>query len=186
MKKVLIGWLMLLCTAPLWAQNDSLPATFPEEPVYDDEYQTPNINPIYYFGSPFCEHFLEAKVFAGRHHIGYGVNYAYLPEVWGGHLSGYFLNNSWVMAGPDYRLSKPWQAVDWHLYGSVGMCYDEQEDKLHPGMELGFRIASPTGSGIFSVNSATLGVMTDCKSLYVSMGLSISFSVFLSLFIFIL
>ena len=114
------------------------------------------------------------KLFFGFDDIGLGVNYTYLPEVWGGHVTGYVLNTIWVLGGPDYRLSKPWNDIDWHLYGSVGFCYNSDYDRLHPAMEMGFRIASPTGSGKFSINSATFGAMTNFESVYVTLGLSIS------------
>lgn len=182
MKRLLLIGLLLLCHISMRAQTDSVAVPQWEDTAYsEEEYQAPNIHPIYYFGSPFCEHFAEMKLFLGFDDLGLGFNYTYLPEVWGGHLTGYTLNTLWVMGGPDYRLSKPWDNTDWHLYGSLGFCYDGDYDLLHPAMEVGLRIASPTGSGTFCINSVTFGAMTNFESFYVTMGLSISLCTLFSL-----
>lgn len=179
MKRTLIIGLLLLCLTPLRAQNDSVPTLQMADTAYsDEEYQMPNINPIYYFGSPFCDHFFEVKGFVGIDDLGLGINYTYLPEVWGGHVTGYALNTLWVMAGTDYRLSKPWNEFDWHLYGSVGVFYDGDFAIWHPAMEIGVRIASAANANVgnFCFNSGTLGLMTNFDGVYLTIGASISLS----------
>ncbi|MBO4600268.1 MAG: hypothetical protein J5641_05970 [Bacteroidales bacterium] len=182
MKKALIISLLLLCLAPMRAQTDSLLVPKVADTAYsEDDYQAPNINPIYYFGSPFCEHFAEGKVFAGIDDYGLGFNYTYLPEVWGGHLTGYVLNTLWVMVGPDYRLSKPWQTIDWHVYGSAGVFYDGDFAIWHPAMEVGVRAGSGVNDGKFCFNSGTLGLMTNFEGIYVTLGLSLTISALMTL-----
>ena len=113
MRKVLLIGLLVLGLAPLRAQTDSVSVPMVEDTAYsEDDYEAPNINPIYYFGSPFSEHFLEAKGFLGIYDIGAGISYAYLPEVWGFNASAYVHNTLWVLGGPVYRLSKPWNDTD--------------------------------------------------------------------------
>ncbi len=179
MKRALIIGLLLLCLAPLRAQNDSVSASQIADTIYsEEEYQMPNINPIYYFGSPFCEHFFEIKGFAGIDDFGIGITYTYLPEVWGGHATGYTLNTLWMMAGVDYRLSKPWNDFDWQLYGSMGVFYDGDFAIWNPAMEIGVRVASAANAnmGNFCFNSGTLGLMTNFDEVYITLGASISLS----------
>ena len=184
MKRTLIIGLLLLCLAPLRAQNDSLSASTMADMDYsEDEYQMPNINPIYYFGSPFCEHFIELKVFAGIDDFGLGFNYTYLPEVWGGHMTGYALNTLWVMGGPDYRFSKPWSNYDWHVYGSMGIFYDGDFGIWHPAMEVGLRMGSATNIGNICFNSGTLGLMTNFDGVYLTLGASLSLSALFTFFL---
>ena len=182
MKKGLIIGLLLLGLAPLWAQTDSVPLPDYTATYSDDEYQAPNINPIYYFGSPFNVHFAEAKLFLGTMDVGVGLNYAYLPEVWGLNVSAYAHNTLWILAGPEYRLSKPWNSHDWHLFGSIGINYDEDFAATRPAMEVGVRATFWDLGGKFCTNSASLGIMTDFDGVYVTMGASLSLSlIFLTL-----
>ena len=183
MKRALIIGLLLLGLAPLRAQTDSVSVPLTADTAYDDEdYQEPNINPIYYFGSPFCEHFAEAKAFLGIGDVGAGLSYAYLPEVWGFNLSAYAHNTLWVLAGPEYRLSKPWNEHDWHLFGSVGINYDEDFATVRPAMEVGVRTTFFNTEGKFCINSASLGLLTDFDGTYLTVGASLSLSlIFLTL-----
>jgi hypothetical protein len=183
MKKALIIGLLLWGLAPLRAQTDSVSATVPYDTAYsEDEYQAPNINPIYYFGSPFSDHFAEAKIFLGTMDVGAGLSYAYLPEVWGFNLSAYAHNTLWVLAGAEYRLSKPWNKHDWHLFGSAGINYDEDFATTRPAMEVGVRATFWDTGTKFCTNSASLGVMTDFDGVYVTVGASLSLSlIFLTL-----
>ena len=177
MKKALIIGLMILGVTPLWAQTDSVLVPLSDDTLYsEDEYQAPNINPIYYFGNPFSEHFAEAKAFVGIEDIGVGLSYAYLPEVWGFNLSAYAHNTLWVLGGPCYRLSKPWSDYDWHLFGSLGINYDEDFATLRPAMEVGVRANFFDIGGKFCMNSASLGVMTNFDGTYVTVGASLSIS----------
>lgn len=167
---------------PLQAQTDTLSAVGTEDTSYMEEtYQAPNINPIYYFGSPFCKHFAELKLYLGPTDIGLGLNYTYLPEVWGGHVTGYVHNNLWVLVGPEYRLSKPWSDTDWHLYGSVGISHDMDFGTTQPAMEIGVRAGSTDRDGGFCFNSGSLGIMTDFESVYLTIGASLSVSAILTL-----
>lgn len=183
MKRALIIGLLLLGLAPLRAQNDSVLVTPKNDTAYnEDEYQMPNINPIYYFGSLFSEHFAEAKLFLGTEDVGAGLSYSYLPEVWGFNLNAYAHNTLWVLAGPEYRLSKPWNTADWHLYGCVGINYDEDFATTRPAMEVGVRASFFNYDTKFCFNSVSLGVLTDFDGTYVTVGASLSMSlIFLSL-----
>ena len=146
----------------------------------EEEYKAPNINPIYYFGNPFCDHFAELKFFAGIDDFGVGVNYTYLPEVWGGHITGYALNTLWVMAGPDYRISRPWNEFDKHVYGSVGVFYDGDFDLWHPALEVGLRIATASDYGSFCLYSGSVGLMTNFDGVYITLGASFTLSAIFS------
>lgn len=177
MRKVLLLGLLVLGLAPLRAQTDTVSVPMVEDTAYsEDDYEAPNINPIYYFGSPFSEHFLEAKGFLGIYDIGAGISYAYLPEVWGFNASAYVHNTLWVLGGPVYRLSKPWNDTDWHLFGSVGINYDADFATVHPAMEVGVRANFFDTGDKFCMNSASLGVMTDFDGVYVTIGASVSLS----------
>ena len=84
MKRQLIIGLLLLSLYPVAAQTDS--TVWADDMGYDSVvYSAPRRNPIYYFGSPFCEHFAELRVGYGDGSLGLGLNYTYLPEVWGAH-----------------------------------------------------------------------------------------------------
>ena len=186
MKRILIiGVLLWGLAAPLRAQTDSVSVPVTNDTAYsEDEYQAPNINPIYYFGSPFSEHFAEAKIFLGTMDVGAGLSYAYIPEVWGFNLSAYAHDMLWVLAGPEYRFSKPWKEHDWHLFGSVGINYDGDFNEIRPAMEVGVRATFFDTGNKFCTNSASLGVMTDFDGVYVTIGASLSLSViFLTLFL---
>ena len=181
MKRQLIISLLLLSLFPVQAQTDSV------EWAYDTAYNSvgysaPLKNPIYYFGSPFCEHFAEIRVGYGGDNYGLGLNYTYLPEVWGAHLSGYLDRQSrWLLVGAEYRLSKPWTRIDCHLYGSVGGCQTTtQPSVLRPAAELGIRLADSERSGRFCYTSCTIGVMTDFNRAFFTMGLGLSLSLLFS------
>lgn len=177
MKRVLIIGLMLFGLAPLWAQTDSVSVSSVDDTLYsEDDYQAPNINPIYYFGSPFSVHFAETRGFIGIEDIGVGLSYAYLPEVWGFNLSAYAHNTLWVLGGPCYRVSKPWNNNDWHLYGSVGINYDEDFSTLYPAMEVGVQATFFDTGNKFCTNSVSLGVLTNFDGMYVTVGASLSLS----------
>ena len=140
---------MLLSGMVAYAQTDSLSA---DTLFYDDtvEYSAPKKNPIYYFGSPFCEHFLELRYTSGDDGLGLGAMYSYLPEVWGFNVSAFMMdyNYYWLSGGAAYRLSKPWSHFDWHLYGNAGLSYDNSAiHQLHPTLEMGIRCASADGMG---------------------------------------
>ncbi|MBQ9864911.1 MAG: hypothetical protein IJM33_06175 [Bacteroidales bacterium] len=181
MKRQLIISLLLLSLYPLAAQTDS--AVWVGDTGYDSVvYSAPRKNPIYYFGSPFCEHFAELKAGYGNGSLGLGLNYTYLPEVWGAHLSGYWDGRSrWLVAGAEYRLSKPWNSLDWHLYGSAGICQPvTQPSSLRPAAEVGIRLADSDRSGKFCYTSGTIGVMTDFDRVFVTVGIGLSVSLLFS------
>ena len=181
MKRQLIISLLLLPLFPVAAQTDS--TLWAYDAAFDSvEYSAPLRNPIYYFGSPFCEHFAEIRVGYCDGGLGLGLNYTYLPEVWGAHLSGYLDGRSrWLMAGAEYRMSKPWNRVDWHLYGGAGFCQGiSRPSSLRPAAELGIRLADSETNGKFCYTSGTIGVMTDFDRVFVTVGLGLSVSLLLS------
>ena len=151
----------------------------------DEGFSRPNRNPIYYFGSPFCEHFLEAKAsvdFVGN--WGAGLAYTYLPEVWGFGVDILAGSDFWISTGAAYRLSKPWNRHDWHLYGNIGfMCEDYKFFKLRPTTEIGIRMASVESLGSFSFNSWSLGIMTDYQHIYPTISVNLSLSILVSAFL---
>lgn len=183
MKRLLTVPFLLLLPMALWSQQDSVQGGYSADTMGNESvYQAPNINPIYYFGSPFCEHFVEIK--AGLCNRGYllGINYTYLPEVWGGHLTGYLGDQSlWILAGPEYRLSKPWSKIDLQLYGSVGVGRGYGEAfSFRPATEVGVRLAASENGSRFCYSSGTVGVMTDFDRMFVTVGFSISISLLLT------
>lgn len=182
---LIIAWLSAALTAA--AQVDTIPPQqLPDDSLYyeyaaEETYQAPNINPIYYFGSPFCEHFAEIRFQATPNDFAIGADYAYLPEVWGFHASAMVGKEfNWLLAGADYRLSKPWNNVDWHLYGSVGISECDNWHSVHPALEVGVRVGSPEQMGRFCLTSATLGLLTTGDNLYVTIGFGLTISVLAS------
>ena len=188
MKKILFAFTLLLTTAA-YAQTDSIrshpndtietgPYAYFDTAEYEGKmFYKPRRNPIYYFGNPFCEHFAEGRLIIGPEGIGLGGVYSYIPEVWGFNVSTTLLNSSfyWVSGGGAYRLSKPWTYFDWHLYSNIGLNYDNHSKPvIYPTLEAGVRLASPDGSGKFCMTSASVGVLTDFHSVYVTMGFGIS------------
>ena len=159
MRKALTLALMLLSGMVACAQTDSLSA---DTLFYDDtvEYSAPKKNPIYYFGSPFCEHFLELRYTSGDDGLGLGAMYSYLPEVWGFNVSAFMMdyNYYWLSGGAAYRLSYDNSAIH----------------QLHPTLEMGIRCASADGMGQFCITSGTLGVMTNFDGMYLTFGIGLS------------
>ena len=152
--------------------------------TYDTvQYFAPKVNPIRYFGSPFCNHFAEIRLFTGLYDAGVGLDYTYLPEIWGFNLAGNVgYANLWLSGGAAYRLSKPWSRYDWHLYGNVGVCCEDGSFRhVRPSLEAGIRWASPEGMRGFCYSSGTLGVMTNFDGLYVTFGLGLSVGTLFSL-----
>lgn len=178
---LIIAWLSAALTAA--AQVDSIPPQLlPDDSLYYDSaaeevFRAPNKNPIYYFGSPFCEHFAELKFLAGIDDLAFGANYTYLPEVWGFHVSamkGMYYN--YLLAGAEYRLSKPWNEIDCHLYGSLGACWDGRGEYLRPALEVGLRGCEPEQWGKFCLLHGTLGVLTTGDTWYLTLGCSLTIS----------
>lgn len=198
MKKILLAVALLLLTSTMWAQSDS---TITSGIAQDDtstyqevHYKAPNRNPIYYFGSPFASHFAELNFMLGSDDMGIGLTYAYLPEVWGGHITGMVgFRARWLMLGADYRLSKPWTKSDWHLYGSFGYRHGALNGSLlsstpkdqmgfKPAAEVGIRLGRIPSWGSFCLSSASLGLLTDFNNVYVTFGFSTSFALLASTF----
>ena len=206
MRKGLIIILMALVPMALWAQSDStgmgngltptvdtitttadtlamkaMPGTAgADEYMEPVAYRTPNKNPIYYFGSPFASHFFETPIMIGGYHhdldIGIGLNYTYLPEVWGWNIATYAsINAGWYMAGADYRLSKPWNATDWQLYGDIGVRHFHfpYDREYAPVLAAGIRM-SDISRFKFGLSSATMGIMTDFHYTYFTFGISLT------------
>lgn len=185
MKKRICIILLFCAWAAVQAQNDTIPPTYEEDSVV---YSAPRRNPIYYFGSPFSEHFLEAKLLAGTADVGVGLDYIYLPEVWGWNVGSYVgVANLWLNAGAAYRLSKPWSKADWQLYAKGGIrCADGTFEQVRPTAEVGVRVAAADGWGSFSATSGSVGILTDFEGYYFTFGLGLTMSTLLSMFLFLL
>ena len=201
MKKLLPFIALCFIIAGVHAQSDSVdsPAPMldglhavPDSLLYDSLYheeaemRAPNINPIYYFGSPFCEHFLDLNTLLGTEGMAFGGTYTYLPEVWGAHLGGFFgFNGYWITAGADYRLSKPWSQKDWHLYGTTGICHDKFDNTYNPVLGAGVRMAAVEGLGKFCFTDMSLGLTTNFSCTFVTFGFGLSVAVLTTSFILI-
>ena len=186
MKRILTIAALLLAGVYVFAQSDTAGDTlYSSYSAVDDtvEYHAPKRNPIYYFGNPFNDHFAEIKLFAGPYDAGVGIDYTYLPEVWGINASGHIgYANLWLSSGASYRLSKPWSDSDWHLYGNAGICCEDGSFRhIRPTLEAGIRWASPNGLNHFCYSSGTLGAMTNFDGVYFTFGMGLSLGTMLSL-----
>lgn len=191
MKRILTLTALLLAGVYGYAQNDKVDdSLYYAYSAIDDtvEYHAPKRNPIYYFGNPFNDHFAEIRLFAGPYDAGVGLDYTYLPEVWGFNLSGNIgFANLWLSGGTSYRLSKPWSNNDWHLYGNVGICCEDGSFRhIRPTLEVGIRWASPEGIRHFCYSSGTLGVMTNFDGVYFTLGFGLSVGALFSLVLLLL
>lgn len=195
MKRLIIILALVLAYTQLWAQNDSVQtmgmkvagdSAFMQHAAQDEEeitYRAPQRNAIYYFGSSFAEHFIEMPFamsfsqYEGLEDIGIGLSYTYLPEVWGGNLTAYrTLLGGCVMPGVVYRLSKPWQRVDWQAYANVGYFHNSYfagPNAYSPAVAAGIRCGG-THWGKFSIVSGTIGAMSDFGNVYFTLGFNIS------------
>lgn len=187
---VLLLMLLLPLAGALRAQVDTAvqPAATADSGAMEYEeivYQAPNVNPIYLFGSPFCEHFAELGFLLGIEDQGIGLTYAYLPEVWGGHATAYMgYETLWLMGGADYRMSKPWSKCDVHLCGSAGVCcMDRSFGQMRPAAGLGLRVSEPADRGRLSLVSGNVGVVTDFNTYYLTLGFSLSLAALASAFL---
>lgn len=144
-------------------------------------YRTPSKNPLRYFGSPFAAHFFETPFMIGGYDhdldVGIGLNYTYLPEVWGFNISTYgSINAGWYLAGADYRLSKPWNHIDWQLYGNVGFRHSHftfDDRPFAPALAVGARMNDANRFN-FGLTSVTMGMLTDFRYTYFTLGVSIT------------
>lgn len=145
-----------------------------EEPLV---YSKPQRNALAYFGSSFAEHFLDVKCMVGADDVGIGLNYTFIPEIWGFNLTAYdCFDSQWALAGFNYRLSKPWNRCDWQLYGDLGVGYYDNPYigiGYTPAIEAGVRLSGSNGRH-FGHYSGTIGVLTDMQRTYFTFGVSIS------------
>lgn len=197
MKRLFATLTLWLLAATMWAQSDTIITSGvaqDDTSAYEDvAYRAPNRNPIYYFGSPFAAHFAEVDFLLGSDDLGIGATYTCLPEVWGGHITGITgFTARWLMVGADYRLSKPWNKVDWHLYGSLGYRHGTRNGNFlsevphssliyRPALGVGVRMSGVPTRGSFCMESASLGLLTDFQNFYATIGISASLTVLLSL-----
>lgn len=192
MRKVLTLALMLLSGMVVCAQYEGVVDSLAVDSAYNNdtvEFFAPKKNPIYYFGSPFCEHFCELRYTSGPDGFGLGAMYTYLPEVWGFNVSAFMmdLDYYWLSGGAAYRLSKPWSDFDWHLYGNVGLSFDHAAiHQLRPTVEAGIRWSEAKGLGRFSLTSGTLGLMTNFDGVYITFGIGLTISSVLSFLLFLI
>lgn len=145
-------------------------------------YRLPGKNPIYYFGSPFASHFFEIPVLIGVDNkdfdIGIGINYSYVPEVWGFNIQAMTsLEANWYMVGAIYRLSKPWNSFDWQVFGNVGLRHAHplyRDDYTYlPTLSVGIRLAEPLLPIFLSSTNYSLSALTDFQRIYLMFGISI-------------
>lgn len=201
MKHLIIILGLILASTQLWAQVDSVQAKsmemasdsafmqqaaqdYEDPSLEEPEYRTPRRNVIYYFGSSFAEHFADVKCMIGADDVGIGLNYTFIPEVWGFNVTGYdCFDSRWALIGFNYRLSKPWQTCDWQVYGDLGMGYYHNPymgPGLVPALEAGIRLGRSSNRA-FGHYSGTLGVLTDLHQTYVTFGLSLTLTTLASL-----
>jgi len=184
MKRLVVIALLALSFCQAAAQSWRVVDT--SSSTYDTvQYSAPKINPIRYFGSPFCQHFANIKLLIGPQDFGIGAEYSYLPELWGFGLSGFVgYSNLWLAGGANYRLSRPWSHYDWHLYANGGIrCADGRMADVRPTLEAGIRMASAEGLGSFCYSSGSIGALTDFRHVYLTVGLSITLSTLFSFLI---
>ena len=195
MKRAFILFCMMFAATFAFAQvKDST--------LYQEEeftYQRPNRNPLVLFGSPYSSHFAEAFLFIGSSGVGYGATYTYLPEVWGGHITGSWTpEGASLMGGASLRLSSAWATKDWQCYLGMGVrhntkvpevynpytgLYESYTSNYSPMLEAGFRVASANDVRDFSFISTSVGMMTDFQHAYLTIGFSLSVSVIASCFL---
>lgn len=189
MRRLLTLLALTLALATAHAQSDS---AFVTQSAVDDTayymeelaYQKPVANPLRLFGSPFCEHFMEASSIVGVGDIALGISYAYVPEVWGGRVQyQYGFNHRWLALGPELRLSKPWNEADWHIYGTVGASIEKDNNAVRPTLEFGARVAPGQNRGRFCFSSYSMGVMTNFDGVYLTFGFGLSVSVLATAFL---
>lgn len=177
MKKVMIIFLLVVLAEQMNAQDNKsfIDSTNVDSAYCDYEYSASKYNPLKYFGSPFAVHFGEVKYIIGKKEMSYGINYANIPELWGWHIWSAISNKrSWVTAGADYRLSKPWSKYDCSTFGSLGINITNGiNPNYKPTFEIGFRIAEGETAGKFNFFSGTMSLITDGQNFYVSIGMSL-------------
>ncbi len=162
------------------AVDDNIPAfdstaiAIPEDGM--DEYYAPDSmgvgkrNPIYYFGHNFSTIFVEVSSLIGYSDVALGLNAAYVPEVWGGYMSGHVgVRYRWFSAGPEYRFSSPWDHIDWHGYAGLAV-------GRGVGGEIGLRVATnaDVNRGKFATISGSVGLRATNGGIFLTGGLSVS------------
>lgn len=177
-----------LCSHGVMAQSDSV-AVEDNMPAFDsasiaileegmEEYYAPDSmragkrNPIYYFGHNFSTVFVEVSSLIGYSDVAIGLNGAYVPEVWGGYLSGHIgVNYRWLSGGAEYRFSSPWDYIDWHGYAGLAV-------GRGVGGEVGLRMATnaDVNRGKFATISGSVGLRATTGGIFFMGGLSVSLS----------
>lgn len=126
-----------------------------------------------YFGHNFSSWFMEVKYLWGRWDNAIGMDLMYVPEIWGGYISGYYgYNANWGTVGAACRLSRVHDRVDCIVYGGLVAGYGY-------GGELGMRISAAWDRRYhkFSWLSASVGVMVTSEGSFVTCGVSLPFGV---------
>lgn len=129
-------------------------------------------NPIYYYGHNFSTISIEFSYLEGSSDRAWGAMVSYTPEVWGGyascHIGEYYL---WGSCGAEYRLSKPWSDLDWHLFGGVAV-----GDGVGP--EIGIRLMADATTNHSKVGwiGGSLALRFTSGGSYCLLGLSMALS----------
>ncbi|MBR1516541.1 MAG: hypothetical protein IJ620_00130 [Bacteroidales bacterium] len=138
--------------------------------VEPDSMRAGKRNPIYYFGHDFSTIFVEVSTLLGSRDRAIGLSVAYVPEVWGGYIMGHDgIHYRWLSGGAEYRLSSPWDRVDWHCYGGVAI-------GRGVGGEVGLRVATnaEVNHGKFATISGSVGLRAMSGGIFVTGGLSVA------------
>ena len=132
-------------------------------------YHRPKHHYLNNLSSRYCSLFVEGTVIAGRHDIGIGGNFTYLPKRWGFYVTANAgKRHTYLSAGVALRLSGYESSLDWQLYGGVG------GGGQHLGGEVGLRVALPQrDNSKFCWTSASIGYANYGGYSYFTGGLSI-------------
>lgn len=116
----------------------------------------------------YCSFFVEGTLITGRHDIGLGGNFTYLPKRWGFYATANAgKRHTYLSGGAALRLSGYDSSLDWQLYFGVG------GGGRHLGGEAGVRVALPKRNGKFCWSSASLGYANYGGNGYLIGGLSL-------------
>jgi hypothetical protein len=126
-----------------------------------------------YFGHDFSRWFCEVQYLYGRQDVAIGLNLTFLPETWGGYISGYYgVNANWFMLGAVHRFSSIHNRLDFQVYAGLAFGYG-------CGAEAGIRlsVANPRKRCKFSWLSVSMGGVVTNDGSFVTCGLSLPFGV---------
>lgn len=115
-------------------------------------YHRPEHHYFNNLGRRYCSFFVEGTLITGRHDVGIGGNFTYLPKRWGFYVTANGgKRHTYLSAGAVLRLSGYDSGLDWQLYCGVG------GGGQHLGGEVGVRMALPKHNSNFCWSSASVG-----------------------------